>query len=156
MPRGGPRVGSGPKPTVKLAAIDGGLSPLADPPGDLPEAQQVFWRSYAPAAIAVGTLTSQTEAAWRLLCEIDARRVKLLAQIEEQGETYMSYKTSADGSQYPEIKKHPLSAEYRGLAQRTESMMGRFGIAPFGKPVGQGKPKKAATSPWAQVAGFGK
>ncbi len=157
MPRGGARVGSGPK--LKATVLPGGFSDdaLAIPPADLPDAQRDFWRDYAPSAMAAGTLTVQSLASWRLLCEIDARRRKLLAQLDKEGETYITYKPDPDGGMHEELKKHPLSSEYRGLAQRTESMMSRFGLAPFGKPIGTGRPnKKTVTSPWAQVAGFGK
>lgn len=155
MSHGGARVGSGSKPKrFQPAVVDGGRADevARSAPDDLTPEQASFWNAYAPQAMAAGTLTQQTVAAWRLLCEVDARRRKLLAQLEKEGETYIKAWVDASGQEHEELKKHPLSSEYRGLAKTTESLMGKFGLAPFGKPVAE-KPSRraAAANPWSRI-----
>jgi hypothetical protein len=161
MPRGGARVGAGRKPRAprepqkpNVVSIDGGRAGelSATPPLDLPEDEQPFWRAYAPLAIELGTLTRQTEPAFRLLCELDAEKRATKATIEKDGRTTMGITVDVTSSeQHIQIKAHPLTSSYRQLAQRVETLMARFGLAPFGKPVaGPGK-KKTVVSPWAQI-----
>ncbi len=158
MPRGGARVGSGSKPkrVGVLVPIDGGLvgEPGVTPPDDLPADQQEFWRTYAKAAIEARTLTSQTVGAWRLLCEVDARKSEYARTMQKDGLTYIKCVVDGAGNEHQELKKHPLTSEYRQLAQRVETLMGRFGLAPFGKPVAE-KPsrKSAAANPWSRIVG---
>src|SRR4051812_47570656 len=42
---------------------------LAEPPADLSEPRQAFWRAYAPLAMAEGTLTAATAVGFRELSE---------------------------------------------------------------------------------------
>ena len=154
MPRGGARVGSGPKPKNPLKFVSGGkaVEVTSVPPDDLPSDQAEFWKRNASRAIEAGTLTDQTAESWRLLCELDARRHKIAAQLDRDGETYLKAWVDSAGQEHQELKKHPLSSEYRGLAQRCEALLGRFGLAPFGKPVAM-KPKKVLSNPWAAIVG---
>jgi hypothetical protein len=144
---------------VPFRPIDGGRAEEVSrrAPEDWPDESRKFWETYAPAAIEAGTLTTQTLASWCLLCEVDARRRKLLKQIEEQGETYLKCWVDASGQEHEELKKHPLSSEYRGLAQRAEALMAKFSLAPFGKPVAGGRRgNKAKVNPWAGIMGTGR
>lgn len=163
MPRGGARVGAG-RPArqrprrgelPKVVPIDGGRAGelTATPPTDLPEDQQDFWRRNARLAIDAGTLTLQTEPAFRLLCELDAEKRATKAQIEKDGRTTVGITTDVTSSeQHVQIKAHPLTSSYRQLAQRVEALMARFGLAPLGKPVaGGGGKKKTVLSPWASI-----
>lgn len=161
MPRGGARVGSGPKtgkpkafaPTV----IDGGRAGdvPSRAPEDLPASQHAFWNTYAPAAIAAQTLTDQTVGAFRLLCELDDEKRQTKETIDRDGRTFIKCTVDGAGNEHQELKAHPLTGSYRQLAQRVETMMGRFGLAPFGKPVANAKPRKSATdaNPWARIVG---
>jgi phage terminase small subunit len=161
MPRGGARVGSGRKPKdgkaipFAPAAVDGGraeeISPV--PPADLPMEQQDFWRTYAKPAIEARTLTSQTVGAFRLLCELDAEKQATKATIDRDGRTYIKAWTDSSGQEHQELKAHPLTSAYRQLAQRVEALMGRFGLAPFGKPVAEKPQRGRAANPWARIVG---
>jgi hypothetical protein len=163
MPRGGARVGSGRKPktprqavtAAKIVAIEGGRAKdvTPTPPSDLPEDQKGFWRNYAGLAIDAGTLTKQTEPAFRLLCELDAEKRLTRETIERDGRTSMGITTDVTSSeQHVQLKAHPLTSSYRQLAQRVETLMARFSLAPFGKPVAGGKKSATTVSPWASIA----
>jgi hypothetical protein len=162
MPRGGARVGSGRKPKAgkkasvpsNLIAIEGGRAGElgATPPADLPSDQHGFWRLYAVLAIEAGTLTPQTAGSFRLLCELDAEKTATKATLDKDGRTYIKVSVDGAGVEHDELKAHPLTGSYRQLAQRVEALMGRFMLAPFGKPVpGAGK-KKPTANPWAAIA----
>lgn len=147
-------MGSGQKPQPRaFVPLDGGRAGeiARTAPADLPAEQRAFWEAHAGAAIEARTLTPQTVSTWRLLCEVDARRAKLLKIIETDGETYVKAWTDSSGQEHQELKKHPLSSEYRGLAKQAEILLGRFGLAPFGKPVVDSKPRKAVTNPWSAI-----
>jgi terminase small subunit-like protein len=164
MPRGGARVGAGRKPIAKrrraiptnVVPIEGGRANELSrtPPADLPEDQHAFWRMYAPLAMDAGTLTRQTEGAFRLLCELDAEKRATRETIAKDGRTTMGITTDVTSSeQHVQIKAHPLTSAYRQLAQRVETLMGRFALAPFGKPLeGQRKKGPMTTSPWLAIA----
>lgn len=141
---GGARVGSGPKP--KAPAPKPGLvmfpgkreadAALLEPPEGLPEAQGAFWRLWAPLALERRTLTTETVPAFVLLCELEAKRRAIGAVLDAPG-------------------AEPSPAGLRIFAQfskQVEGLMGRFCLAPFGKPVAAEKPKPAA-NPFAQVVG---
>jgi len=163
MPRGGARVGSGRKPKAPkkaavpstLVAIAGGRAGelSATPPGDLPEDQHGFWRRNAQLAIDAGTLTVQTEESFRLLCELDAEKRATKETIERDGRTTIGITTDVTSSeQHVQIKAHPLTSSYRQLSQRVEALMGRFMLAPFGKPLAGSGKKKTVLNPWAAIA----
>lgn len=162
MPRGGHRTGSGRKPKARddrtiptnVVAIEGGrASELSKtPPSDLPEDEVEFWRMYAPLAIDAGTLTKQTEAAFRLLCELDAEKRATKETLDRDGRTFLRVTVDGAGQEHQELKAHPLTSSYRQLAQRVETLMGRFLLAPFGKPLEPGKKKgKVTASPWLAI-----
>ena len=138
-----------------MVAFDGGRAgELSNvPPADLPEDQRDFWKRYAALAIDVGTLTLQTEASFRLLCELDAEKQATKATLDKDGRTYLNVTVDGSGQQHENLKAHPLTSSYRQLAQRVEALMARFGLAPFGKPVASVGKKKTVASPWAAIAG---
>lgn len=140
---------------ANVVSIEGGRAGDVSrtPPKDLPEDQHAFWRTYAPLAIDAGTLTNQTEGAFRLLCELDAEKRATRETIAKDGRTTVGITTDVTSSeQHVQIKAHPLTSAYRQLAQRVETLMGRFALAPFGKPLeGAGKRKPVTTSPWLAI-----
>lgn len=148
-----PKADKAPRKPTNVVAIDGGRAGevSATPPADLPDDEKVFWRAYARLAIEAGTLTTQTEPAFRLLCELDAEKRATRQTIDKDGRTTIGITTDVTSSeQHVQIKAHPLTSSYRQLAQRVEALMARFGLAPFGKPVAAGK-KKTVVSPWAAI-----
>lgn len=167
MPRGGARVGAGRKPKNRggksaagssrpsFVAIDGGRAEDAvtvAPAADLPEDQQDFWRRYAARAIDAGTLTIQTTAAFRLLCELDAEKRATKETIDRDGRTYLKAFVDSSGQEHQELRAHPLTSSYRQLAQRVEALMARFQLAPFGKPIDGAKKRLPVKNPWASIA----
>lgn len=133
---GGARVGAGKKPQPKapkspFAVFDGAKEPSVDMPKDLPADQQEFWRSNAPLAVERRTLTRATVPAFRLLCELHAKKVLVGIKVDE-GEL--------GGLRI-----------YAQLAKQVEGLMARFCLAPFGKPTDGGK-KKTTGNPFGQVA----
>lgn len=146
MPRGGARPGSGRKPKDKAqAALHGSRrtsvvrfpsapqSPLTSAqvapsavecPSELADDARAVWTSLAPHALAAGTLTEGTAAAFALLC----RQVvleKALAAGRDAG-----------------------LASHRGMMQRVEAGYVRFALAPMGKPVA--RQAEAAADPFAE------
>lgn len=141
---GGARVGAGKKPKPKAALrspfeVFKGAAPASDnaclePPEDLTEEQKAFWRTNAPLAIERRTLTPETIPAFRLLCELDARRA------------FVGRKIDAG-----DVGGLRIFAQ---LAKQVEGLMARFCLAPFGKPV-DGVKKKPAANPWSKLADHG-
>lgn len=140
---GGARVGSGPKPKPKPPK-SGGLSivppatkaedhSLLMPPSELPKEQQKVWSRWAPLALKRGTLIPENVPAFELLCEMAVRRAALGVLVDSAQPT-------------PEALR--LLAQY---SKQVEGLMGRFRLAPFGKPEAPDKPKTAA-SPWGAFA----
>lgn len=148
---GGHRTGSGQKGPATV--IDGGaasdVNPL--PPEDLPLEQKVFWQEYAPLAIEKRTLTRHTMPAFRLLCELSDERLQTKKVLDEQGRTYEKAWADSSGQEHIELKAHPLVGAYGRLTKHVESLMARFGLAPFGKPEGPIQ-KRKAENPWAKLA----
>src|SRR5688572_33152071 len=151
MPKGGARVGSGQKPTKTLPfVLNDEDRKLLRPPANLPENQREFWETYAPLAMEKRTLTAHTVGGFRLLCETDAEKTAVKATIEADGRTFIKVTVDGAGVEHQELKAHPLTSAYGRLAKAVETLMARFGLAPFGKaelPIA----KKAAANPWAQV-----
>jgi hypothetical protein len=140
---GGARVGSGKKPRpAPFDILPGGRSSgptrpedphdLTEPPRDLPADQHAFWREHAPLAIERKTLTPATVPAFRLLCELHAKKVVVGAMVD---------KGALGGLKI-----------FMQLSKQIETLLARFSLAPFGKPATSEKPKKAI-NPFAQVAG---
>lgn len=143
---GGPRVGAGRKPDpqplaiVKQTGLETFTEPVDDvpeedlsvPPSDLPQEQQDFWRECAPLALERSTLTPATVPAFRLLCELHAKKSMVSLMVDKGAlgglKTFMQ------------------------LAKQVETLMARFCLAPFGKPAKSEK-QKPAVNPWAQVIG---
>lgn len=139
---------------ANVVAIDGGRAGETSktPPSDLPEEQRGFWKQNAPIAIEAGTLTKQTEAAFRLLCELDAEKTATKRTLDTDGRTYQKAFCDSSGQEHLELKAHPLTSSYRQLAQRVEALMGRFLLAPFGKPLEGGRRKgKPTANPWMAI-----
>lgn len=143
---GGARVGAGKKPKPKtkplpispFAIMPGGRiaddPPIdrthAEPPADLPVEQQPFWRVAALLAIERGTLVEATVPAFRMLCELEAKKI-VVGDLIDKG--------ALGGLRI-----------YLQLCKQVEGLMGRFCLAPFGKPIKAEKPKQKS-NPWAQV-----
>lgn len=128
---GGARVGSGRKPELVPVSMDEiEADPLMLPPSDLPPEQQEFWRAYAPRAIERQTLTEDTIASFRLLCELHAKKTMVSAMVD---------KGALGGLRV-----------FMQLSKQIESLMARFCLAPFGKPAKTEK-RKAPVNPWAQL-----
>lgn len=155
MAKGGARIGAGRKPSDRPfvpQVIDG--AGLSSPPPDLPEGQREFWRRNAQRAVDQGTLTQETQEAFRLLCELEAERRATLATLDEHGRVYQKAWVDQSGQEHHELKVHPLATHYRQVAKQVENLLGRFKLAPFGKPeAGPVKRKAPVANPWAAVAG---
>lgn len=119
------------QPKDQAATSDGPAEDdLSEPPEDLPEEQQEFWRKYAPFALERKTLTASTVPAFRLLCELNAKKTMVSAMVD---------KGALGGLRV-----------FMQLAKQVESLMGRFCLAPFGKPTYTEKPAKQV-NPWAKL-----
>lgn len=105
---------------------------LAQPPTNLPVEQQPFWLEHAPLAIERKTLTKATVPAFRLLCELHAKKT-MVGQMVDKG--------ALGGLRI-----------FLQLCKQVEALMARFCLAPFGKPATSEKPK-VTENPWSQVAG---
>lgn len=149
---GGSRVGSGRKPEAVLTGVDGGKSPLSEPPVDLPEDQKAFWRTWAKWAIEAGTLNERTEAGWRELCKLESLMRRYEAVIEKDGETFIKCTVDGTGSEHQELKAHPLIGKHLALAKMVSGEMARFMLTSFGKPTTATKSNRPAANPWARVA----
>jgi hypothetical protein len=130
---GGARVGAGKKPKRKpvspFAVFDGGKPTdppdpkLVDPPADLSEMEQSFWKIYAPMAIAQGTLVEAHVGGFRVMCELMAKKAIVGTMVD---------KGAMGGLRV-----------WMQLTKQLDAMMARFCLVPFGKPVKAEKSKKA-------------
>jgi hypothetical protein len=125
----------------------------AVPPEDLPVDQRDFWHRCAVRAIDQGTLTADTVAGFRLLCELDVERQATKATIDRDGRTYIKVTIDGAGQEHQELKAHPLKSDYAKLSKAVEGLMARFKLAPMGKAEGRQRAQSVAPNPWAQVAG---
>lgn len=172
MPRGGKRVGAGRKPKTRTERWLGGdashhglslvpksaeaagvsepeaepakaeVVPIGDAPAVLTVAERPFWDWYSPQASAKGTLTTETAPGFVLLCQVAARRARLWAQIDTDGDKYEAVVVDGAGQERVSLKAHPLLTHARGLDMRLEQHLARFGITSGGKSEGDKKPKK--------------
>jgi len=158
MPRGGARVGAGRKPAAKrqnVVAFEP-IRPVSDkkllePPAFLPESGRALWALWAPLALELKTLTVHHVPAFALLCRLQAEMDATGETIERDGRTQIRVTIDGSGQEHQELKAHPLKPDYRQLAQRVESLLARFCLAPFGKP-GTGAVKTGAkVNPWAGI-----
>jgi len=168
MPRGGPRVGAGRKPTKKRvlslvttrrdpapapappaeasAAAAAADDDLALPPSDLTSAERDVWRTCAPLAIEAQTLTPATAIGFRELCTVAALTHAIADSIDlERNHKEPQRRVIADGLKL-----------YTKYAQRLDGLLARFKLTAFGKPVDgaarQAAAAAAAANPWAAVA----
>lgn len=149
---GGQRTGAGQKPkTVRSAAWTEPEGVAAEPPEDLPADQHDFWRRNAPLAIDNGTLRKQTEQAFRELCEQHAEKVAALAQIRQEGRTFLKVTVDGAGQEHQEPKAHALTQYYTKLCTLVKGGLKDFSLSAFGKPV-SAAPKKPKPNPWGQLA----
>lgn len=148
---GGSRVGAGRKPTKRKdkpepfrpfaivppsqpspaphAADDCSTDQCStDQPSDLPADQRAFWALHAPLAVERGTLTDATVPAFRLLCELEAKKAMVGTMVD---------KGALGGLRV-----------FLQLSKQVEGLMARFCLAPFGKPV-KGEKPKVASNPWS-------
>ena len=146
MPRGGARIGSGPKPRPRPFEVieGGGDAGKVAQPDDMTPDQAAYWVSYAPLAIERRTLTPSTVPAFRLLCELEAEKKAVKATLDKDGRTYIKVTVDGAGTEHEELKALPLKADYAKLAKQVETLMGRFLLAPFGKPLTVAQPKSKA------------
>lgn len=128
MPRGGARVGAGRKPKDEaLKALHGSRrraqpvvdpppAPAAltvvDPPPRLRGPARTVWHELAPFARGAGTLEAATAAAFGMLCQAIVLERALARRPDQAGRP-----------------------DHRGMMQRVEIQMTRFGLAPVGKAI---------------------
>jgi hypothetical protein len=143
MSRGGERSGGGRKPksdNVVIGFPGGEVAPssadataLLEPPADLPPAQQVVWRAYAPLAIAQLTLVEATVPGFRELC----RRV---AFADEQAARLAKF-----GSE-------TAAKRYERLSALVGASLKDFKLTAFGKAAeGAAQRNNAGSNPWAAI-----
>lgn len=140
MPSGGARVGSGPKPkrVVDMSVLRGRVEDSdvsLIPPEDLDPSGRAFWQEYAPLGIEMRTLTRHTVPAFRLLCVVAAESDRLRATLDEDGRTFVKVTVDGAGQEHQELKAHPLMSHYSKIMKQIEVLMGRFMLAPVGKPL---------------------
>lgn len=116
--------------------------PIGDAPAVLTAAERPFWDWYSPQALAKGTLTTETAPGFVLLCQVAARRARLWAQVDADGDKYEAVVVDGAGQERVSLKAHPLLTHARGLDMRLEQHLARFGITSGGKAVEDKKPKK--------------
>lgn len=123
---GGARIGAGRKPKRKVPVSPFSVylgakaepptaTELLEPPKDLPPEQQAFWKEHAPLAVERRTLMPATVPAFRLLCELYVKKV-LVGEMVDKG--------ALGGLRV-----------WLQLCKQVEGLMGRFCLAPFGKPA---------------------
>lgn len=133
---GGPRSGAGRKPRAKrwgkkpaVVSFPVYSDPdpsLLEPPGTLPALQRDVWRDWAPLALERRTLSAETAPGFAMLCELEVKRQAL--GLADDDRLYLL------------------------ACKQVEGLMGRFCLAPFGKPVVSEKPKQAV-NPFAALGG---
>jgi terminase small subunit-like protein len=166
MPRGGKRLGSGRKPHTRTQRWLGGNASkvnlalvthrpdvqagpavpveVPDVPAILTEDEGAYWRLYAPLAVARGMLNQETQPGLVQLCQVARRAAAFWAEIESRGFVHETTIVSGDGQERYELKRHPLISDWRGLVQRQEQMLARFGLTADGKIAGEPKEKPDA------------
>lgn len=113
-----------------------------------------LWRLLAPAAVEAGTLVAGTAYAFRRLCELEARRRAMEAQIDLDGLMVNPMQVDEDTGRRFSIGApvaHPLITHERALQVRVEQGMARFMITALGKSMKLMDPEES--DPFAE---FGK
>ena len=163
MPRGGSRPGAGRKPgsknqTAVVIGMDGSrrpraemptptdvpvpvqTGPLVEPPADLSEPEQAFWRQVAPLAVRQRTLTEAEVPGLRELCQVYVMKEQVAGRIARA-------KAGAATKAVDGLLRH-----YVKLGQRVDALLARFKLTAFGKPSTDTAAKPAAVNPWASMA----
>jgi len=158
MPRGGARVGAGRKPRASrrnVVTFEGRKSSddgaLLVPPAFLSDEERSLWGAWAPLAVELKTLTSHHVPAFALLCRLQAEMNATERTIAADGRTQVRVTIDGAGQEHQELKAHPLKTDYRQLAQRVESLLARFCLAPFGKPGASGGKAAGKANPWSGI-----
>jgi hypothetical protein len=115
--------------------------PIRDAPAMLTKDELPYWAWYSAQAYAKGTLTEHTMPGFVLLCQVAARRARLWAQIDRDGDQYEAIVVDGAGNERVSKKPHPLLTHARGLDMRLEQLQARFGIMSAGKIADEKKPK---------------
>lgn len=126
-------------------------SALLTPPAFLSEEERALWVSWAPLAVELKTLTAHHAPAFALLCRLQAEMNATERTIAADGRTQVRVTIDGAGQEHQELKAHPLKTDYRQLAQRVESLLARFCLAPFGKPGAGGGKALAKANPWSGI-----
>jgi hypothetical protein len=158
MGRGGARLGAGRKPAIRpglgLEAVsrpEAAAVPVsASVPADLPSEQIVYWCRYAPLAVQARTLTETTAPAFRMLCELEAERSAVKADLDRDGRMVVKVSVDDGGTVTREKRLHPLTAHYLRLCRQVEALLARFTLAPFGKASLAGRPPDEAAARQAE------
>jgi hypothetical protein len=165
MPKGGARVGSGPKPKDVVRKWLGGDAgkrgkasaarppavplPLLPAPKGLCEAQVAVWNELAPHACAARTLTERTAPAFALLCKQVVLEQLMYRDIMADGLTGDKVTLQMDeqggGLQSVEKKAHALLSQHRQMMQRVEGGFLRFRLSAAGK---EEVPVEASQDEW--------
>lgn len=153
---GGFRAGAGRKPIDRQTlALRGGQSRRASAvavgplepvesvsvPVELDEAQRAVWDALAPHATRARTLTPETEAAFRDLCEATVLKRAMLARILADGMMLEDVSVDGAGVEHRRLQAHPLIAKHQAMMVRVEAAMSRFLLAPQGRPAAVSEPK---------------
>ena len=113
-----------------------------EPPAEMPEEQQRYWRQWAPLSHARGMLDSERTPGFELLCRSQAQADMLWAEIGKEGFTFEKVTVDGSGQEHREPKAHPLLSHYRGLEHRVEQLMARYGLGADGKIRQEAKPQQ--------------
>ncbi len=108
---------------------------LLSAPYWLSEAARGYWEKWAPEAVAERTLTPATAAGFEELC----KRADLVAQV-----TLKMSRAASDDDWLAYVNS------FDRLQKGMESMLLKFRLTAFGKPMAAAEPK-AAENPWAKV-----
>lgn len=126
---GGARTGSGPKPKARSQKWLAGTGARKRPPApvavdefdatnDLSPDERHVWMRLAPHAFKARTLTPATEYQFVMLCRNIILERELALDLKQVG-----------------------GANHRGIIQRVDAELARFGLAPMGKPMPDEAPK---------------
>lgn len=158
MPKGGKRTGAGRPRKLRAVPRDPSADPLVverlsvlPPPNDLVDDEAEHWRTLAPLATAMGTLSASTVPGFRHLCHIRARIAATVAQIDADGWTFTKITIDGSGQEHQEPKRHPLFPVLQNLYLRQEYALRSFRLMPEGKAI-TAPQEVAPSNAWAKLA----
>jgi hypothetical protein len=132
VPRRAPQSAIGGADAVDAKPSSETVVPLRAEPALLTKAERVYWGFWSPLAYGNGTLTDDTLPCFILLCQVAARVKQLWSRAARDGLVLLT----------PLGKKaHPLLSHYRGLMQRQEQLLARYGLAGLGLKQDAGESK---------------